>query len=173
MGAMFVKPLAAVSDVDNLIVDDLGNNLAIKDLLTTLQNKSILKKVAKSGLLSKAKKAGISLSSLEPVLELAAENPDILVLAEAAGPDILPLLPTIAELTPAVLPILSSAISVPPAVIGTVGVLSAASAAGVVVTVPDDTVLQVAAQTLAVGVLGLGVPALSFGGAAVLSKLTK
>mmetsp|Transcript_6420 Transcript_6420/g.7348 ORF Transcript_6420/g.7348 Transcript_6420/m.7348 type:complete len:197 (+) Transcript_6420:34-624(+) len=168
-----LEPLAATSEVDNFIVDDLGNNLAIKQLLTTVQEKSILKQVAQSGLLSKAKKAGVSLANLERVLELGAKNPDVLVLAEAAGPDILPLLPTLAEAAPAALPILTFAVSVRPVVLGGIGLLSIVFAAGTVILIPDDTVAQVAIQTLAVGVLGLGVPALSLGGASVLSSLTK
>lgn len=53
------------------------------------------------------------------------------------------------------------------------GLASLAAAVGIVVTVPDDTAVQVAAQTLAVGVLGLAAPAASFAGAAILGNLTK
>jgi hypothetical protein len=60
-------------------VDSVGNNIAVKELLRDVENKQLLSKVAASGLLSKAQKAGIKLSSLEPLLELAASNPDILV----------------------------------------------------------------------------------------------
>lgn len=129
--------------------------------------------VAKSGLLSKAQAAGLSLSNLEPLLELAADNPDVLVLVEASAPELLPLLPKIVELAPAALPLLSLAISIPPPVVGALGLASAAAAAGAVVVIPDDTVAQVAAQTLIAGVFGLGVPVVSLGGAAVLSQLTK
>jgi hypothetical protein len=62
-------------------VDSIGNNIAVKELLLDVENKQLLSKVAASGLLSKAQKAGITLSSLEPLLDLAAGNPDILVSA--------------------------------------------------------------------------------------------
>jgi hypothetical protein len=60
-------------------VDSIGNNIAVKALLLDIENKQLLSKVAASGLLSKAQKSGVKLSSLEPLLELAASNPDILV----------------------------------------------------------------------------------------------
>lgn len=153
-------------------VDSVGNNVAVKNLLTKVQNDGLLTKVAESGLLSKAQDAGLSLSKLEPLLTLASENPEILVLVEASGPELLPLLPTIVDLTPAALPILATAVSVPPPVIGAAG-LGALGAAGLaVVAIPDDSVVSVAVQTLAVG-LALPVAGASFAGAAILSKLTK
>mmetsp|Transcript_1576 Transcript_1576/g.2317 ORF Transcript_1576/g.2317 Transcript_1576/m.2317 type:complete len:195 (-) Transcript_1576:1325-1909(-) len=170
--AVVSKPLAA-SNIKSLEVDDLGNNIAVKNVLNSLQEKGILSQVAQSGLLSKAQAAGVSLSNLEPLLALAAENPDVLVLVEASAPEILPLLPKLVDLAPAALPLLSLAISIPPQVVGALGLASAAAAAGAVVIIPDDTVAQVAAQTLIAGVFGLAVPVVSLGGAAVLSKLTK
>ena len=73
------------------VVDNLGNNIAVKNLLLNVEQSKLLSKVAASGLLSNAQQAGISLSKLEPLLQLAAENPSILVLVEAAGPELLPL----------------------------------------------------------------------------------
>lgn len=154
-------------------VDTIGNNIAIKELLSSIEESKLLSKVAKSGLLSKAQAAGISLSKLEFLLEFAAENPDILILVEASGPELLPVLPTVISLAPAALPLLGAAVAVPPAGIQAAGLASLIAAAGIVVTVPDDTAVQVAAQTLAVGVLGVAVPAASFIGAAILGKLTK
>ena len=154
-------------------VDNLGNNLAVKSLLLNVESSGLLTKVARSGLLSKAQEAGISLSKLEPLLQLAADNPEILVLVEAAGPELLPLLPTLVDLAPPVLPLLALAISIPAPVIGGAGLASAAAAFVAVGIIPDDTVVEVAAQTLIVGVLGLTVPVLSLAASAVIGKLTK
>ena len=161
-------PLSATTPV----VDNLGNNIAVKNLLLNVEQSKLLSKVAASGLLSNAQAAGISLSKLEPLLQLAAENPSILVLVEAAGPELLPLLPTLVELAPPVLPILALAITIPAPVIAGAGLASAAAAFVAVGIIPDDTVLEVAAQTLIVGVLGLAVPVASLAGAAVIGKLT-
>jgi hypothetical protein len=92
-------------------VDSIGNNIAVKNLLENVERSGLLSAVASSGLLSKAQRAGISLSKLEPFLALAAENPDILILVEASGPELLPLLPTIVDLAPGALPLLALAIS--------------------------------------------------------------
>ena len=154
-------------------VDDIGNNVAFKELLTDIEESRLLSQVAQSGLLSKAQEAGVSLSKLEPLLKLASENPDILVLVEASGPELLPILPGVVKLAPAALPLLATAISIPPELLQVAGLASIGLAAGIVQTVPDDTVLQVAAQTLAVGVLGIAAPVASFAGAAVLNQLTK
>ena len=152
-------------------VDAVGNNVAVKNLLSKVQSEGLLTKVAESGLLSKAQAAGVSLSKLEPFLTLASENPDILVLVEASGPELLPLLPTLVDLTPAALPVLATAISVPPPLIAATG-LGALGAAGLaVVSIPDDTVVNVAIQTLAVG-LALPLAAASLAGSAILGKLT-
>jgi len=107
------------------------------------------------------------------LLQLAADNPEILVLVEAAGPELLPLLPTLVDLAPPVLPLLALAISIPAPVIGGAGLASAAAAFVAVGIIPDDTVVEVAAQTLIVGVLGLTVPVLSLAASAVIGKLTK
>ncbi|GMH78078.1 hypothetical protein TL16_g07657 [Triparma laevis f. inornata] len=148
-------------------VDATGNNLIVKKSLVKAQESGLLTKVYESGLLSSAKKAGVKLSSLEPFLKLADENPDLLILVEAAGPDILPLIPTIVDTAPALLPILATLIKVPSGLILAGGVASAGLAFGIVSTVPDDSVVNVAVQTLAVGVFGLGLPAVSFAGAKV------
>jgi hypothetical protein len=154
-------------------VDYLGNNIAVKNLLEEVESSGLLTKVAQSGLLSKAQEAGLTLSKLEPLLALAATNPDILVLVEAATPETLPLLPKLVQLAPGALPLLAQAITIPPIVLQGLGLASLGAAAGAVVLIPDDTVLEVAGQTLAVGVLGVVAPAASFIGAAVLSKLLK
>jgi Protein of unknown function (DUF1118) len=151
-------------------VDDIGNNIAVKNLLEKVQNQRLLSQVAESGLLSKAQAAGITLSKLEPLLKLAASNPEILILVEASGPELLPLLPTIVDLAPAALPILASAVSVPPPLIGAVGVAALALAGAAVSVIPDDSVINIAVQTLVVG-LALPVAGASLAGAAFLGQL--
>ncbi len=153
-------------------VDTVGNNVAVKSLLTKVQQERLLSKVAASGLLSKAQAAGISLSKVEPLLALAAEYPDILILVEASGPDLLKILPTVVDLAPGALPLLATAIATPPAVIQGAGIGALVAAAAAVALIPDDSVTNVALQTLAVGV-AVPLAGASLAGAAILSKLTK
>ena len=153
-------------------VDSIGNNVAVKKLLEDVESSRLLTKVAQSGLLSKAQKAGLSLSKLEPLLALAATNKEVLILVEAATPEVLPILPKLIQLAPPALPLLASAVTIPPGVLQALGLASLAAAAGVVVLIPDDTVVEVATQTFAVGALGAaGVAALV--GSAILGKIFK
>lgn len=153
-------------------VDSVGNNIKVKSLLEKVESERLLSKVAASGLLSKAQKAGITLSKLEPLLSLAAENPDILVLVEASGPELLAVLPSVVDLAPGALPLLAAAVEVPPALIGAAGPAALLAAGAAVVAIPDDTVLNVALQTLIVGV-SVPLAGASVIGAALLTKLTK
>lgn len=151
-------------------VDTVGNNVAVKNLLTDIEKAGLLTKVAESGLLSKAQEAGLTLSKLEPLLALVAQNKEILILVEAATPELLPLLPKIAAIAPGALPLLANAITIPPFLLSVVGVGSLAAAAGAIIVIPDDTVLLVAEQTLAAAALGAA-GAASLAGGAVLGKL--
>ena len=151
-------------------VDTIGNNVAVKNFLEGVDNAGLLTKVAEVGLLSKAQAAGLSLSKLEPLLELAAKNPDVLILAEAAGPEVLPLLPKVVELAPPALPLLAAAIQVPPTALAVAGAGALGAAAGVVILVPDESLLQIAGQTFAVGALGAAGLA-GIVGSAVLGKV--
>ena len=155
-------------------VDATGNNIAVKDFLESAEATKLLSKVAQAGLLSKAAAAGITLSKLEPLIIAAADKgvlDEVLILTEAAGPDILPLLPTVVDLAPSALPLLALGLDIPPVALQA-GALASIGAAYVIVgAVPDDTVAQVAAQTLAVAVLGVAVPAASLVGATVLGKI--
>jgi hypothetical protein len=152
-------------------VDYLGNNIAVKNLLEKVEDSGLLTKVAQSGLLSKAQEAGISLSKLEPLLALAAKDKSILILVEAATPELIPILPKLVDVAPAALPLLASAVAIPPFVLQGLGLASLGAAFAIVQVVPDDTVVEVALQTAAVGVLGVAAPAASFIGAAILGKL--
>lgn len=167
--AAFVSKLAATPAE----VDSVGNNIAVRDLLVGIEKSRLLSQVAQSGLLSKAQAAGVSLSNLEPLLALAADNKDVLILVEASGPELLPLLPTLVKVAPPALPLLGAAIGIPPVAIQAAGLASLLGAAGAVAIIPDDTLTNVAIQTLAVGILGVAVPAASFIGAAILGQVTK
>lgn len=152
-------------------VDNIGNNIAVKDLLASVESSGLLSKVASSGLLSKAQAAGIGLSKLEPLLRLASENKEILILVESATPELLPLLPKLLELAPPALPILASAVTIPPIVLQGLGLGALAAAGAGVYIIPDDSILQVASQTLLVGAMGAAAGA-SFIGSIVLGKIT-
>jgi len=147
----------------------------VKEFLVTASEQGLLTKVAQSGLLSKAAKQGITLSKLEPLILFAAQKgilDEVLILTEAAGPEIIPLLPTVVNLAPAALPLLGLGLDIlSPTLLQAVALASAAAAFGVVYIVPDDTIVEVALQTLTVVILGLTVPAASLGGAFLLGKL--
>mmetsp|Transcript_15110 Transcript_15110/g.19158 ORF Transcript_15110/g.19158 Transcript_15110/m.19158 type:complete len:193 (-) Transcript_15110:299-877(-) len=151
-------------------VDNVGNNVAVKELLSQVESTKLLSQVAKAGLLSKAQESGVSLTKLEPLLKLAASNKDVMILLEAAAPEALPILPKVVELAPSALPLLASAIAIPSSALLVAAVGSIGAAGAGVYLIPDDTVVQVAAQTLLVGVFGAA-GAASIIGAGVLSKI--
>lgn len=154
--------------------DPTGNNLAVKEFLESAESSGLLTKVAKSGLLSKTAAAGITLSKLEPLIILAAQKgilDEVLILAEAAGPDVLPLLPTVVDLAPSALPLLALGLDIPPTALYIAAAASAGAAFGIVTVVPDDTVIEVAIQTLSVALLGIAAPAASVVGATILGKV--
>jgi hypothetical protein len=151
--------------------DSLGNNIAVKNLLLDVEGSGLLTKVAQSGLLSKAKAAGLSMSKAEELLSLAADYPEVLVIVEASGPEVLPLLPKLVALAPAALPFVGPLLSIKAGQLQAVAVLSVAAAAGAVVLIPDDTTTLIALQTFLVGVLGVAAPAASIAGSVVLKKL--
>jgi len=152
-------------------VDSYGNNIAVKNLLTQVESSGLLTKVASSGLLSKAQDAGITLTKLEPLLALSKDYPEVLVLAEAAGPDLLPILPKVVDLAPGALPLLASGLKLLDAnTLQTASLAALVAAGGLVAVVPDDTVLEVAAQTLGAGAL-VGVAAASSVGAGIVKKV--
>ena len=94
-----------------------------------------------------------------------------MILLEAAAPEALPLLPKIVDIAPGALPLLGQAIAISPGALQGAAAASVAAAAAGVYLIPDDTVAQVAAQTLLVGTLGVAAPAASVIGAGVLSKI--
>ena len=154
------------------LVDNNGNNIKIRDLLSKVDSSNVLTKVADAKLLSNAQASGITLSSLEPLLRAAGGNQEVMILLEAATPELLslPILPKVIEIAPVALPLLGTLIQIPTAALQLGGIVSLTSAAAAVALIPDDTILQVAAQTLLVATLGLVIPVVSVGGSVVLSK---
>jgi hypothetical protein len=154
--------------------DEVGNNLAVKNFLESTESSGLLTKVAESGLLSKASKAGFTLSKVESLITLAANQgvlDEVLILAEASGPELIPLLPSVVEFAPAALPLAAAALTVGPGALQGAAVASAGAAYAIVSAVPDDTVVQVAAQTLAAATLGVVVPGACLVGAGLLGKV--
>ena len=123
--------------------------------------------------MSKAQASGITLTKLEPLLKLAASNKDVMILLEAAAPEALPLLPKIVEIAPGALPLLGAAIQISPGTLQAAALASVLAAAAGVYIIPDETTVQIAAQTLLVGGLGVAAPAASIIGAGILTKITK
>eukprot|EP00549_Striatella_unipunctata_P016184 CAMPEP_0118695572 /NCGR_PEP_ID=MMETSP0800-20121206/13271_1 /TAXON_ID=210618 ORGANISM="Striatella unipunctata, Strain CCMP2910" /NCGR_SAMPLE_ID=MMETSP0800 /ASSEMBLY_ACC=CAM_ASM_000638 /LENGTH=196 /DNA_ID=CAMNT_0006594399 /DNA_START=77 /DNA_END=667 /DNA_ORIENTATION=- len=152
--------------------DSVGNNVDVMAFLDEVESSGLLSKLAQSKLLSKAQDAGVSLSSLTPLLKLAVDNPDVLVLTEAAAPELLPLLSLLVTLAPPALPLLALTISLPPAVFLGAAAASVGATVGALNIIPDDTIAEVAGQTLIVGILGLAVPVLSVVAFGVISTLT-
>ena len=151
-------------------VDGTGNNLAVKDLLSKVESTRLLSQVANAGLLSKAQESGVSLTKLEPLLKLAAQNKDVMILLEAAAPEALPILPKVVDLAPSALPLLGAAIQIPTLALFVAALGSVTAAGAGVYFIPDDSVALVALQTLLVGVFGAAAGA-SVVGAGVLSKI--
>ena len=121
-------------------VDSTGNNIAVKNFLTNAQETKLLSKVAASGLLSKAAAAGVTLTKLEPLIIGAAKAgilDEVLILTEAAGPDILPLLPTVVDLAPQALPLLALGLDIPPVALQAAALASIGAAYGIFTIVPD------------------------------------
>jgi len=150
--------------------DNVGNNIAVKNLLASVESSGLLSKVASSGLLSKAQASGIGLAKLEPLLKLASENKDVLIIVESATPELLPLLPKLLELAPPALPLLAAAVTISPTILQILGLGALGAAGAGVYFIPDDTIVDVAAQTLLVGTMAAAAGA-SFIGSVVLGKI--
>lgn len=142
----------------------------MKSLLEKVEGTKLLSKVAQAGLLSKAQASGITLTKLEPLLKLAASNKEVMILVEAAGPEVLPILPKIVDLAPGVLPLLGSAIQISPSALQTLAIGAVGAAAAGVYFIPDDSTALVAAQTILVGTCGAAAAASAIG-SAVLTKI--
>jgi phosphate/sulfate permease len=123
-------------------------------------------------LLSRLEKAGFTLSSAAPLLKKADEL-DALGVLEASSDKVLPLVATAIELAPSLLPLAATLLKTPPSTLLVGALASAGAAAGIVLAVPDDSVTNIAIQTLAVVPLGLILPGALTIGSVVLGKLSK
>ena len=139
---------------------EIGNTLEI------VEETQLLTKLAKTGLLSKAERAGVKLADLEPILLFAEENGLVGVLGDL-NDEILPLLPLLVRLAPLGLPVVSLALGLGP--LNFVLALASLGGAFVVTGLPDDSVADVAIQTLLAVPLATLFPVL-FGGLGVVSS---
>ena len=121
-------------------------------------------------MLSKLDKAGVKLTTLAPLLK-QAEKLGALQLVEGKADKLLPVLNLAVDSAPALLPLAGSVLNGGPTPLYFLAVSSLAAAAAVIGLIPDDSVGNVALQTLLAVPLGAIVPAASLVGAAVLSKL--
>ena len=120
--------------------------------------------------MSKLDKAGVKLTTLGPLIK-QAEKLGALSLVEGKADQLLPLLNTAVDLAPALLPVAKGALSAGPTPFLLLAVASFVSALAVVGVIPDDSVSNVALQTLLAVPLGAIVPGACVVGAGVLSKL--
>ena len=121
------------------------------------------------GLLTKLEGAGLKLSSVKPLLVLA-DKLDALGIAEASADKILPLAAKAVDLAPALIPIAGAAIKTPSSTFFG-GAAASLVAAVAVSSLPDDSVLSVAAQTAVTVALGGILPVVLGAGGVVVSKL--
>ena len=113
--------------------------------MEVVEETQLLTKLAKTGLLSKAERAGVKLADLEPLLLFAEENGLVGLLGDL-NDDLLPLLPLLVRLAPLGLPVLSLALGLGP--LNFLLAIASFGGAFVVTGLPDDSVTDVALQTL-------------------------
>ena len=140
--------------------------------VNTLSRNRILTKTAELGLLSRLEKAGFTLTTAKPLLKLA-DDKDILGYLEASSDDVLSLAATAIEFAPAVLPLAGTALKAGPTPLFLGAAASAGAAYGLYEFIPDDSILNVALQTSAVGTLGVLVPGALTVGGGLLATISK
>eukprot|EP01035_Chromulina_nebulosa_P018852 gene18852-24637_t len=138
--------------------------------VNTLSKNKILTKTSQLGLLSKLEKAGFTLSTAVPLL-IKADELDVLGVLEASSDKVLPLVATAIETAPALLPLASAALKVPSELLGLGAVISLAGAVGVIVEIPDDSLVNIALQSFLFVPLGVILPGALGVGSVILSKL--
>ena len=138
----------------------------IGSTLEVVEETQLLTKLAKTGLLSKAERAGVKLADLEPLLLFAEENGLVGLLGDL-NDDLLPLLPLLVRLAPLGLPVLSLALGLGP--LNFLLAIASFGGAFVVTGLPDDSVTDVALQTLIAVPLATLFPVL-FGGLGLVSS---
>lgn len=121
-------------------------------------------------MLTRLENAGFTLTTAADLLIFADEN-DLIGVLEASSDKVLPLIATGVDLAPSLLPLAAVALKTPPTAFFGGALASLAAAAGVILLIPDDSVLNVALQAVLVVPLGVLLPGgLGLGGV-VLSKL--
>lgn len=140
--------------------------------VNTLSKNKVLTKTAQLGLLSRLDKAGFKLRTAGPLIK-KAEELDLLGVLEASSDKVLPLIATAIDLAPGLLPLAGPALNIPPALLYASGVASLAAAFAVITFIPDNTVTDIALQTALVIPLATLIPAVTFIGGSVLSKISK
>ena len=138
----------------------------IGSTLEVVEETQLLTKLAKTGLLSKAERAGVKLADLEPLLLFAEENGLVGLLGDL-NDELLPLLPLLVRLAPLGLPVVSLALGLGP--LNFLLAIASFGGAFVVTGLPDDSVTDVALQTLIAVPLATLFPVL-FGGLGLVSS---
>ena len=154
---------------NNSLTTNAGGVDPFKEIGSTLEvveETQLLTKLAKTGLLSKAERAGVKLADLEPLLLFAEENGLVGLLGDL-NDDLLPLLPLLVRLAPLGLPVLSLALGLGP--LNFLLAIASFGGAFVVTGLPDDSVTDVALQTLIAVPLATIFPVL-FGGLGLVSS---
>lgn len=139
----------------------------LKRTLERTDEVGLLTKLANTGLLRKASNAGVKFADLEPLLKLA-DDQGLLYVLDAVSEDALPLLPTLVETAPAVLPLAAGALSIPAPLYFLLALGCPLGAYEITQIIPDDTVVNIALQTLLAVPLATAFPVL-FGGVGVVA----
>ncbi len=157
------------SRTSNSLTNNAGGVDPFKEIGSTLEvveETQLLTKLAKTGLLSKAERAGVKLADLEPLLLFAEENGLVGLLGDL-NDELLPLLPLLVRLAPLGLPVVSLALGLGP--LNFLLAIASFGGAFVVTGLPDDSVTDVALQTLIAVPLATLFPVL-FGGLGLVSS---
>ena len=168
-GAVADESTRDAAHTHNSLANNAGGVDPFKEIGSTLEvveETQLLTKLAKTGLLSKAERAGVKLADLEPLLLFAEENGLVGLLGDL-NDDLLPLLPLLVRLAPLGLPVVSLALGLGP--LNFLLAIASFGGAFVVTGLPDDSVTDVALQTLIAVPLATLFPVL-FGGLGLVSS---
>ena len=153
-------------------VSSLSMKFDFDKAVNTLSRNKVLTKTAQLGLLSRLDKAGFKLSTAKPLIKKADEL-DVLGVLEASSDKVLPILAKVIDLAPGLLPLAAPVLNTPPTVLFGTGLASLAAAFAVITLIPDNTVNDVALQTVLVIPLATIIPAVTFIGGGILGKISK
>ena len=153
-------------------ISSLSMKFDFDKAVNTLSRNKVLTKTAQLGLLSRLDKAGFTLSTAKPLIKKADEL-DVLGVLEASSDKVLPILAKVIDLAPGLLPLAAPVLNTPPIVLFGTGLASLAAAFAVITLIPDNTVSDVALQTVLVIPLATIIPAVTFIGGGILGKISK